>query len=396
MGPLEGLVVLDAGNLIAGPMAAGLLGDYGATVIKVEMPGLGDPLREWEPKKDGLSLWWKVTARNKHLITLKLSTEEGRELFFRLTDRADVVIENFRPGTFERWGIEYSSMAKNNPGLVFLRISGFGQTGPNSRKPGYGTIAEAMSGIPAFTGEPNGPPTLPGFPMADSVTALFGAYACLSSIWERDRNGGIGQEIDMALYESLFRLVESQVIGFDQLGIVKRRVGNRIEEDAPRNTYKTLDEKWVAISASSDRTWKRLAEAIGRAELAKDPRFSTTSNRVANVDELDKILGDWFEKVTMDDAVQHMESHDVVVGPVMGIAEIFEHEQYRARENIVDVVDDDFGLVKMQAPVGRFSSTPPALRWSGRHIGADNKYIFTELLGLDPEELQRLTAAGVI
>lgn len=395
MGPLQGLVVVDAGNLIAGPMAGSLLGDYGATIIKVEHPATGDPLRHWEPLKDGNSLWWKVTARNKRLITLNLSRPEGRALFLRLATMADVVIENFRAGTFERWGLDYATLAADNPGLVLLRISGFGQTGPMSGKPGYGTIAEAMSGIPAFTGTPDGPPTLPGFPMADSVTGLFGAFACLAALHERQRTGK-GQSVDIALYESLFRLVESQVIGYDQLGIVKRRVGNRLEEDAPRNTYRTADGRWVAISASSDRTWERLAAAIGRPELGTDARFVTSSNRVANVDELDRILSTWFEGLTFAEAMKRLDEQDVVAGPVLDVSEIFDHPQYLHRGNIVNVPDDDFGSVRMPAPVGKFSDTPPLVAWAGRALGFDNDYVYGELLGLDPVERDHLASEGVI
>lgn len=397
MGPLTGMVVLDAGNMIAGPMAAALLADYGATVIKIEHPKLGDPLRSWEPTRDGRPLWWKVTARNKRLVTLNLGIPEGRDLLLDLVRDADVLIENFRAGTFERWGLDYATLASRNPGLVFLRISGFGQTGPYRHKPGYGTIAEAMSGIPSFTGDPDGPPSLPGFPMADSVSAVFGAYACVSAIYRRDHDGtGLGQEIDLALYESLFRIVESQVISYDQVGHVKQRVGNRLEEDAPRNAYPTADGKWVAVSASSDRTWQRFTEAIGAPELAEDPRFATSPQRVRNVEELDAIISAWFARHPAEAALEILDRHDAVAGPVLDIADIFEHEHYRARGNVVDVPDEDFGSVKMPAPVPRFLRTPCRLESAGGRAGRDNDHVYGDLLGLSAEQRHRLTADGVI
>ncbi len=287
-GPLNGMRVIDAGAMIAGPLAATQLADFGADVIKIEMPDTGDSMRHWAPIKDGKSLWWKVIGRNKRLVTLKLSDTEGAEIFKRLVQEADIVIENFRPGTFERWGLGYDVLSALNPRLVFVRVSGFGQTGPYSERGGYGTIAEAFSGIPSFTGFPDKPPSLPGFPMADSVASTFAAMAAMFAIYERDNSGsGVGQEIDVSLYEPLFRLVESQVIGFDQMGIVKQRQGNRLAEDSPRNTYKSRDGKWVAISASSQKTFERFATAMGMPELIADPRYCTNSSRCEHADALD-------------------------------------------------------------------------------------------------------------
>jgi crotonobetainyl-CoA:carnitine CoA-transferase CaiB-like acyl-CoA transferase len=396
-GPLEGLRVIDAGNLIAGPMAAAILGDYGAEIIKIEHPERGDPLRDWEPKRDGRSLWWKVTARNKRLITLNLADPRGQQLLLELIRDSDVLVENFRAGTFEDWGLGYDTLAAHNARLVFLRISGFGQTGPYRHKPGYGTIAEAMSGIPYFTGQAGSPPTLPGFPMADSVAAVFGALAVMSAIYQRDHSTDeLGQEIDLSLYEPLFRLVESQVIGFDQLGRIKERIGNRLEEDAPRNAYETQDGEWIAISASSNRTWARLAKAIGEPQLAADPRFATSSIRVEHVDDLDRILSDWFKGRSASEAMKRLEDEDVVAGPVLNVAEIFEHEQYRARENIVAVPDDDFGTVRMQAPVPRFLGTPCGLRFAGRERGHDTDAILGGELGLSDQDLGKLRQDKVI
>jgi succinyl-CoA--D-citramalate CoA-transferase len=396
-GPLAGLKVLDAGNMIAGPMATVLLGDYGADVIKLEHPVLHDPLRDWAPKRDGISLWWKVLNRNKRVVTLDLSQRPGRDVFLRLVDWADVVVENFRPGTFERWGLGYPELSARKPGLVLVRVSGFGQTGPYARRPGYGTIAEAMSGIPFFTGPSDGPPTLPGFPMADAVAGVFSALAAVSGVWNRDCGGaGKGQEVDVSLYEPLFRLVDSQVIAFDQLGLVKERLGNRLAEDAPRNAYATADDRWIAISASSNRTWARLAGAIGQPALAEDARFSTTSGRLRNVEELDKILGDWFRSRACADAMRVLEEHDVVAGPVLNVAEIFADPQYQARDNVIEVDDPDFGHVRMQGVTPRFGRTPGAVRFTGAAPGAHNVEVFGDMLRLDAEHLAGLEREKVI
>ena len=395
-GPLQGMRVLDAGNMIAGPMAATLLADLGADVIKLEHPVHGDPLRDWGPKKEGLSLWWKVLNRNKRLITLDLSKEEGKLLFLDLVAQSDVVLENFRAGTFERWGLSYDQLREVNPKIVFVRVSGYGQTGPSAGKPGYGTIAEAMSGVPYFTGPKDAAPTLPGFPLADSVTAVFGAFSAMAGLYERDHASGLGQTVDLSLFESLFRLVDSQVIGFDQLGKIKERDGNRLEEDAPRNTYSTQEGKWIAISASSNKTWARLAQAMGQPELADDPRFCTSSARVKNVEVLDQAIQGWFGTLVYDDAIAIMEQYDIVGGPIMDIADIFEDPQYAAREAIVSVADDDFESVKMQNVVPKFSRTPGEIRHSGSGVGAHNEDVYINVLGKNAEDMERLQEGGVI
>jgi succinyl-CoA--D-citramalate CoA-transferase len=395
-GPLKGLRVIDAGTMIAGPLAATQLGDFGAEVIKVELPGIGDSMRHWTPMKDGRSLWWKVIARNKRLITLTLSKPRGQELFRELVRKADVVIENYRPGTFERWGLGYKELAEINPRLVMVRVSGFGQTGPYAKRGGYGTIAEAFSGIPSFTGFPDKPPTLPGFPMADSVASTFAAMSAMFAIYNRDHSTGRGQEIDVSLYEPLFRLVEAQVIGFDQLGIVKQRQGNRLAEDSPRNTYETSDGRWIGISASSQRTFERLAAAIDMPHLIDDPRFVDNSSRCANDVALDEVIAAWFKQRTSDDVMALFNKADVVAGPVLNIGDIVKDPHYIARQNIVSVPDNDFGHVRMQGVVPRFAETPGAVRHTGGALGADNCAIFIDELGLSEGELAALQAEGVI
>jgi crotonobetainyl-CoA:carnitine CoA-transferase CaiB-like acyl-CoA transferase len=395
-GPLAGLKVLDAGNMIAGPLAATQMADFGAEVIKVELPKLGDSMRHWSPIKNGKSLWWKVIGRNKKLITLALSKSEGRELFLQLVKSVDVVIENFRPGTFERWGLSYEELAAVNPGLIMVRVSGFGQTGPYSSKGGYGTIAEAFSGVPSFTGFPDKPPTLPGFPLADSLAATFSAMAAMFAIYKRDNGDGKGQEIDVSLYEPLFRLVEAQVIGFDQLGLVKERIGNRLAEDSPRNTYETKDGRWLGISASSQKTYERLAIAIGRPDLITDTRFLNNAVRCDNAQELDEIIAKWIRDLTLQDVMAIFEQHQVVAGPVLDIKDIFSDPQYLFRKNIVEVEDEDFGTVKMQNVVPLFSGTPGKVRHSGGVLGKDNREIFIGSLGLSEERYQKLLEQGII
>ena len=396
-GPLAGLRVIDAGTMIAGPLAGTLLADFGADVVKLELPGAGDAMRDWTPVKEGKSLWWKVIARNKRLITLSLSKPEGQALFKRLVEDVDVVIENYRPGTFERWGLGYDVLSKINPGIVLVRISGFGQTGPYASRGGYGTVAEAMSGVPSFTGFPDRPPTLPGFPMADSVAATFAAMSTMFAVYERDQGkSGKGQETDVSLYEPLFRLVESQVIGFDQLGIVKQRQGNRIAEDSPRNTYETRDGQWIGISASSQKTFERLVEAMGMPELGTDPRFAGNAKRCENDAAPDKTMADWFIERDLEPIMSLFNQANVVAGPVFDIKDIFNDPHYQAREDIVAVPDDDFGTVRMQAAMPRFSRTPGMVKHAGRAMGTSNQAIYREQLGLGDDELERLQSGGVI
>lgn len=395
-GPLTNLRVIDAGTMIAGPLAATQLADFGADVIKVELPGTGDSMRHWTPMKEGHSLWWKVIARNKRLVTLTLSKPRGQELFRELVRSADIVIENYRPGTFERWGLSYQELAAINPRLILVRVSGFGQTGPYARRGGYGTIAEAFSGIPSFTGFPDKPPTLPGFPMADSVASTFAAMSAMFGIYNRDHGSGGGQEIDVSLYEPLFRLVEAQVIGFDQLGIVKGRQGNRLAEDSPRNTYQSRDGRWIGISASSQRTFERLAIALDMPELIADARFADNAARCANDVALDVMIADWFRQRDSGEIMTLFEKADVVAGPVLDISDIVKDPHYLARENIISVPDDDFGSVRMQGVVPKFGETPGSVRHAGGGIGADNRSIFIEELGLSEADFAALQADGVI
>lgn len=396
-GSLVGLRVIDAGTMVAGPFVASLLADFGADVLKIEHPTRGDPMRNWGPFRDGAGLTWKVTARNKRLVTLDLTHERGREIFMRLVADADVLVENFRPGTLERWRLGWDVLSALNPRLVMVRVSGYGQDGPYREKPGYGTVAEAMSGIPSFTGFPDGPPTLSAFALADTVAGLFGVIGALMGLYEMAHNGeGVGQVVDVSLYEPLFRLVESQVIGYDQLGVVKKRRGNRIEEDVPRNAYGTQDERWIVISASSNETFRRLMTAIGRPELADDTRFAANHARIQNDDVLDALISEWFAARSFEEAMATLDRCDVIAGPILTIRDIWAHPQYLARGNIVEVPDDHFGVVRMPGVTPRFSRTPGAVRFTGQEKGRHNEEVFIGGLGMSATELQALKSEGVI
>ena len=397
MGPLSGLKVLELGNMIAAPTAGCMLGDFGARVVKVEHPLLGDDLRRWPPTKGDVPLWWKVTNRNKELITLDLSKPEGQELCRRVVGHFDIVIENFRPGTLERWGLGYDVLAAINPRVILVRISGYGQTGPYAGRPGYGTVAEAMSGMPSFTGFPDGPPTLSAFPLVDSLAGMVAVQAAMMAVYERDVAGsGHGQVIDVSLFESMFRLLDSQVVGYDQLGLVKGRMGNRMAEDSPRNAYRTSDGEYIAVSAGSQRTYSRLAEAIGDPAMRSDPRFATNEARCENADVLDAIVARWFAGLTLDEAMRHLESADVVAGPVYDAVRIFEDPQYAAREAIVSVPDADLGQMRMQGVVPKFSRTPGEIRHTGGAKGEADRAFFCDEIGLSDAEWETLVAEGVI
>lgn len=397
-GPLRGLRVIDAGQMIAAPLCCTLLADFGADVIKIEHPVHGDAMRTRPPEKEGKSLWWKVIARNKRTITLDLSKPEGQELLKRLADTADILVENYRPGTFERWGLGYETLSARNPGLVFVRVSGYGQTGPYAARGGYGTVAEAFTGLPSFTGFPDGPPTLTSsFAMADSVAANFAAMAAMFAIYERDQGGsGKGQVVDVSLYEPLFRLIEFQVIAYDQTGLVRTRIGNRSTTDSPRNAYETKDGRYITISASTQKSFDRLVVTMGMPELATDERFTDGLRRQRNADALDVIMAGWFRRYDCAEALRILEAGEVVTGPILTIADIFNDPHYAARETIVPVPDIDFGRVRMQNATPRLTRTPGRVRHAGRELGADNEAIYCGELGLSPDELARLKTKSVI
>jgi formyl-CoA transferase len=393
-GALSGLRVIDASTLLAGPMIASYLGDFGADVIKVEHPR-GDALRTFGWQKDGVSIWWKTASRNKRACTLNLSKPKGQELLLELVDGADVLIENFRPGTMERWNLGYERLAERNRGLVMVRATGFGQTGPYSSRPGFGTLAEGMSGVASVLGERDGPPIVPPFAMADGVAALFGTVATLAALRHRDR-AGKGQWIDLSLLEPLFAFLGPQVTAYDQTGAVEHRDGSRAYFSAPRNVYRTADDRWVAISTSAQSAADRLFGAIGRADLIEAGRYDTTQKRIQHADELDALIADWVRQRSLLDVLRIWDEHAVAGAPIYNVLDIIGDEHVKAREMLVEVDDEELGLLRMHGVFPRLSDTPGAVRHAGRPIGADNEAIFGGGLGLPAEELVELRDAGVI
>jgi len=391
--PLTGMRVLDISNFLAAPMAAMFLADFGAEVIKVERPGGGDEMRLWGNNKNGVGLYYKVINRNKKSVTLDLRTPFGRDTVLRLARESDVVIENYRPGTLEKWGLGYDALAAANPGLVLLRISGFGQTGPNSHRPGFGTLAEAYAGFAFINGESEGPPLLPGFGLADSTTGLMGAFLAMVALKGREANQGRGQVIDLAIYETLFGLLGPQVVDFDQLGLVQQRNGSRLPFTAPRNTYRTRDGRWVSMAGSAQSIFVRILAALEIPEVVKDPRFADNRARLTNARALDIELQKAIERFDLDEVMRRFDKADAAVAPVNDVAQIAADAHFAARENITTVADAELGgPLRMQNIAGKFSDTPGAIRWAGAPVGAHNREILLERLGLDAAAIR---AAGI-
>jgi crotonobetainyl-CoA:carnitine CoA-transferase CaiB-like acyl-CoA transferase len=392
---LDGVRVLDVSTIYAGPLAAMLLGDYGAEVVKLEHPRRGDPLRTHGPAKNGHGLWWKMLSRNKHAATLDLSHPRGQELFLALVERADVVVESFRPGVMERWGLGHASLAERNPGVVMLRMSGFGQTGPYAPRRGFGTLAEAMSGFAAMTGDADGPPTLPPFGLADGIAGIAGAFAALLALRARDRSG-VGQEVDVSLVEPLLLVLGAQATMYDQLGIVPQRTGNRSTNNAPRNTYRTRDGKWLAISTSALSVAERVMELVGRPDLALQPWFATGRGRAEHADELDAIVAGWVAERDRHEAVTAFADAGAAAAPVYGIDDLLADPHFEALETFITVQDDDLGAIRMQNVVARLSATPGRVRFTGRSLGADNATVYGDLAGLSEDDLTALAEEGVL
>jgi crotonobetainyl-CoA:carnitine CoA-transferase CaiB-like acyl-CoA transferase len=394
-GPLAGLTVLDLSTIVSGGTATSMLADFGAQVVKIEHPGGGDPLRSWGPFVNGQSIWWKVLSRNKQSITLNLSRPEGQRMLRDLVRRADVLVENFRPGTLEKWNLAPEHLLDAHPRLVVLRISGFGQTGPYRSRPGFGTIAEAMSGLVAITGFPDSPPLVPPLPLADEVAGMMGAMAVLMAIYRRERSGQ-GQVIDASLYEPLFRLLVPHVTQYDTMGIQAQRVGNIFPDAAPRNLYRAGDGTWIAISATSQRVFERLAPAIGRPDLVDDPRFRDNARRVENREALDAILAEWIGTRTQDDILARIETSGAVAGPVYDVPRILRDPQYAARNDIITVSDPHLGAARMIGVIPKFSATPGEIRTTGPDLGEHNQEIYREWLGIDAAEIDRLRAEDIV
>ena len=391
--PLRGVKVVDISNHLAAPTAAMYLADFGADVIKIERPGDGDELRRWGNSKNGVGLYFKVVNRGKKSVTLDLRTPIGAGILKRLVEDADIVLENYRTGTLKKWGIDYDVLSAINPGLVMLKITGFGQTGPHRLRPGFGTLAEAFTGYAHITGHADGPPLLPAFGMGDASTGLMGAFLVMVALHERNAHGGKGQAIDLALYETLFTMLGPQVVNYDQLGIVQQREGSRLPFTAPRNTYRTRDGKWVAIAGSTQAVFERICAALDVPHLATDPRFCENRIRLENASALDVYLQAAVGKIDLAELLPRFESFDAAVAPVYDVAQIFEDPQFIARENVVSVPDEELGgAVRMQNVVGKLSRTPGRIRWAGPRLGEHNREVLIDRLGYTEAEL---AAAGI-
>jgi crotonobetainyl-CoA:carnitine CoA-transferase CaiB-like acyl-CoA transferase len=393
-GPLAGVRVIDASTLFAGPLAAMFLGDLGADVVKIEHPARPDAARTHGPSRDGAGLWWKTLGRNKRAATLDLSRPEGAALLLRLAERTDVLIENFRPGTLERWGLGPEQLHAANPALVIARVTAFGQTGPYARRPGFGTVAEAMSGFAALTGEPDGPPTLPPFGLADGIAALTTSLAVTAALRSAEATGH-GQVVDVAIIEPILMLLGPQITTFDQLGEVQQRLGNRSGNNAPRNVYRTADGGWVAVSTSSQSIAERVMRLVGRPDLVEQPWFATGQQRAQHADELDAAVGGWIATRSTADVLAAFEAAEAAIGPVYDVRGVMGDPQYAAIGTVQTVDDDELGPVKMQNVPFRLSATPGAIRWAGRPHGADTAAVLAEI-GVDADELARLRQLGVV
>ncbi|MEA2641658.1 MAG: hypothetical protein QOF51_3052 [Chloroflexota bacterium] len=404
--PLAGLRIIDAGNMVAAPFATVLLADFGADVIKVEHPTMGDGERKLAPIKkqadtgESVPLWWKNGARNKRCVTLNLGKPEGAAVFKELVATADVVVENYRPGTFERWGIGYDDLKQVNPRIILLRISGFGQTGPYRERGGFGRVAEAMGGLTNLIGEKDGAPMTPGIPLGDLITGLVGSWATMVALYHRDALGGEGQEIDLGLYESVFRILEFDPIQYDQVDDPVRRVhtreGNQLSYVAPSDMFRTSDRKWLTLAASTQNIFEDLCRAIGQEELIADPRFADNPARVNHREEINGIVREWITRHTLAEVAEIFDPRGVPYALVFDMRDVFSNEQFLAREMLVRVLDKQLGDAVVQNVVPKFSKTPGAISHLGPKLGEHNDEVYGGLLGYSQERLQQLRDAGVI
>lgn len=392
-GPLTGLRVLDLSTLFAGPMAAMHMGDLGASVVKVEHPQKPDPSRRHGASKDGHNLWWPTLGRNKSTITANLSTGGGQQLLLDLAKDSDVIIENFRPGTLEKWNLGYDHLSRDNPGLVLARVTGFGQFGPYSRRPGFGTLAEAMSGFAAGTGEPDGPPTLPPFGLADGIASYACAFAVMAALRERD-DTGLGQVVDLSIVEPILSVLGPQITHWDQLRTIPARQGNRSSNNAPRNTYECSDGQWVAVSSSADSIAGRVMKLVGREDLVEEPWFGSGAERALH-EEVDASVADWIRQRPREVVLAEFERVEAAIAPIYTQQDIYEDPQLRALGAVIEVVDPNLGQIAMQNSAYRFSRTPGEVRHGGRGHGQDTNTVLTQL-GYSAEDIAELRRSGDI
>lgn len=395
-GPLAGLRVIEMGTLLAGPFCGQLLGDLGAEIIKVEAPGVGDPMRQWgQEKAHGKSLWWPVVARNKKSVTVNLRVPEGQEIVRELVERSDFLVENFRPGTMERWNLDYSELAKINPGLIMIRVSGQGQTGPYAKRAGYGSIGEAMGGLRYVCGDPESPPSRMGISIGDSLAATFATVGALAALHHRNQTGE-GQVVDSAIYEAVLAIMESLITEYDQAGYIRERTGPILPNVAPSNVYPTRDDQLLLIAANQDTVFRRLASIMGRAELAEDERYTTHAARGAHQEELDAMISEWSAQIDREALMEMLESGGVPAGPIYRAPEMLEDPHFKARQAIIRIMHPQFGELAMQNIVPKLSKTPGKIRHTDPTLGQHNDEIFKGLLNMDSDRVKRLHDIGVI
>lgn len=393
-GPLTDLKVIDIATLFAGPSAATILADFGADVLKIEHPRQPDGARTHGKSKDGKGLWWLMLGRNKRTATLNLSQPAGRDIFLELVRDADIVIENFRPGTLERWGLDYETLSAENPGLILVRVTGFGQFGPMAQRPAYGTLAEAMSGFAFSTGQPDGPPTLPPLALADNIAGLAATIAIFTALHARSRSGK-GQVVDLAIIEPILTMLGPQLLAYDQLGYITQRAGNRSENNAPRNTYLTSDGRWVAISSSSTSIAERVMRLVGREDLTEQPWFASGVERAKRADEIDGAVAAWIAERPLDVVIEEFTKAQAAIAPVYDMSQVIADEQLNAIGTIAKVEDPDLGEVRMQNVLFRMSETPGGIRHTGRPHGADTDEVLAGL-GYDEATIARLREDGIV
>jgi len=394
-GPLAGIRVLDVSTVYAAPITAMLLADFGADVIKVEHPK-GDPARTHGWNREGQGLWWKVISRNKRTVTLNFGKPEGQDILRRLVADADVLVENFRPGVMEKWGLGPEQLLEINPRLVMLRVTGFGQTGPYAQRRAFGTLMEAMSGFAHQTGQEDGPPTLPPFGLADGVAGISGALAVLIALYHRDTDGGTGQVIDLSLLEPLLGILGPGPTVYDQLGVIAGRHGNRSPNNAPRNAYLTRDGRWVAISASATSIAERVMRLVGRPDIAEKPWFGSAGERSRRAELLDGAVQQWIAARDFDEVTRAFEAAGAALAPIYDVEQLVKDPHVQARETITTVQDEDLGPLKMQNLMFRLGGTPGRIRYPGRRLGQDTAQVYAELLGLDADDVAKLREAGVL
>ncbi|MFT9846262.1 CaiB/BaiF CoA transferase family protein [Aneurinibacillus sp. REN35] len=394
--PFSGLRVLELGTLLAGPFTGRLLADFGAEVIKIEAPDREDPMRAWGKQKDGQGLWWPIQSRNKKSVTLNLREEEGQQIFRDLAKEADIIIENFRPGTMEKWNLSYEQLADLNPRLIMVRTSGFGQTGPYAKRAGFGSVGEAMGGLRYVTGFPDRPPTRSGISIGDTLAALFATIGCLTALHERNRSGK-GQIVDTAIYEAVFAVMESIVPDYLLTDYVRERMGNVLPGVVPSNIYLAKDGVYVLIAANADTVFRRLCQAMGQPTLADDAKYATHHARGANIDELEGLISDWAKTMDSKACLHTLEEHGVPSGLIYSVKEILADEQYKAREMILSVEHPTLGEFPMPGIVPKLSRTPGAVREAGaERMGKHNEEVYTKLLHYTSEQLHSLKERNII